>query len=101
MSTVETKAAPYSRLAIVGFLLALGSFAVAFLGRPFAQVLAVVALVLAVVASIRVRRSCGQKKGRELANWGIALASVSGVIFLGLAPAIEHVRDAANRMVSL
>ena len=101
MSIVETKPAPYSWPAIAGFTLACGSIALGFVGRPLGQVAAVLALVVALWARVGIKHSHGRKSGRGLASWGIALAGASAVIFLAIAPAVDRVRDAANRMNSL
>ena len=101
MSTAEAKPAPYSRLAVAGFLLAPGSFAVGLVDRSAGLAAAMLAFALAIWARRRIKRSPQQRRGRGLATWGIALASASGIVFLGIAPALDRVRDAAHRMNSV
>ena len=60
--------------------------------------IALVCVILAVFALYDIRRSQGILAGRWLAVGGICTGIGSTLIFLGLVPAVQTVREAAFRM---
>ncbi len=60
--------------------------------------IALACVILAVFALYDIRRSQGTLAGRSLAIGGICTGIGSTLIFLGLLPAVQKVREAALRM---
>ena len=87
-----------SRKAVASLVLAILSLCLwAFTNIPALPV-GVVCLVLAFLALWDVGRSQGELRGRPLACWSIVIELAGMLIFLGLVPAVQRVRDAAQRM---
>ena len=61
---------------------------------------AVGCVVLGMIALRDVRRSQGTLEGRWLALGGVSTGIAALVVFLGLVPAVQKVRESASRMVS-
>jgi hypothetical protein len=86
--------------ALVSLALALLSLALWPLLGGVALALAGLGLALGGLALWDIQRSPGRLRGRALALWGITLQVAGGMVFLVLPPAVQRVREAAQRSTS-
>jgi hypothetical protein len=100
MSTGLTCRAKISRKAAVSVVLAMLSLCLWAFTKIPALPVGVACLVLAILALRDIRRSQAELRGRQLARGSIAIELAGMLSFLVMVPAVQRVREAAQRSVS-
>src|SRR5437879_2402525 len=95
---VVTSPSPTSGKALAAFGLALGAFGLGLAVGVPALALAAVSVALGLLARRDLRRSDGRLVGRGYAKASLAVNGLSLLSFLVVQPAIERVRETANKM---